>query len=47
MSNGEEVHVLDETEEEKDLVVFVFNNLEWKKQCRIAKANMVLGQIKT
>ena len=25
----------------------MLNNLEWKKQCTIAKANMVLGKIKT
>ena len=47
MSNCEGAHILEETEE-KDLGVFVSNNLKWKKQCTIAaaKANMVIGQIK-
>ena len=46
--NWESVHVLKETEEEKDLGVFVSNKFRCKKQITTAaaRANMVLGQIK-
>jgi len=48
ISNGDNLVALKETICEKDLGVFVSNDLKWNKQCSVAaaKANRVLGQIR-
>ncbi|CAF1061922.1 unnamed protein product [Brachionus calyciflorus] len=42
------IHILQKTDQEKDLGIYITNNLKWRKQCTIAaaKANRALGQIK-
>ena len=43
--NGNE---LNEVNEEKDLGIYISNDLKWAKQCNVAaaKANRILGQLK-
>ena len=48
LSNQNISHFLGEIAEEKDLGVFITNDLKWNKQCTEAamKANPILGQIR-
>lgn len=48
VSGPEGEFILEETSEEKDLGVYITNDLKWNRQCSNAatKANRILGQIK-